>query len=85
MNTFLAVSTVMVAASVCACTYGPRLVMMAPSATEASQDVPGGTLAAARPVIIQCADPLHQAFPGGSDYEGIPVPQCPPVNPEAWQ
>ena len=84
MKSFLAASTVIVAASVCACTYGPRVVITRPS-SEVSQDVPGGNVAAARPVIVQCADPFHQDRPGGSDYSGIPVPQCPPVNPEAWQ
>ena len=27
---------------------------------------------------VQCADPLHQDRPGGTDYYGPPVPQCPP-------
>jgi hypothetical protein len=27
---------------------------------------------------VQCADPLHQDRPGGSDYRGPPVPECPP-------
>lgn len=27
---------------------------------------------------IRCADPLHQDRPGGTDYKGPPVPQCPP-------
>ena len=25
---------------------------------------------------VQCADPLHQDRPGGTDYLGPPVPQC---------
>ncbi len=27
---------------------------------------------------VACADPLHQDRPGGSDYHGPPVPECPP-------
>ena len=27
---------------------------------------------------VQCADPLHQNLPGGTDYQGPPVPECPP-------
>lgn len=27
---------------------------------------------------VQCADPLHQDRPGGTDYRGPPVPECPP-------
>ena len=27
---------------------------------------------------VQCADFLHQDRPGGSDYHGPPVPECPP-------
>jgi hypothetical protein len=27
---------------------------------------------------VQCADPLHQDRPGGTDYYGPPVPECPP-------
>jgi len=26
---------------------------------------------------VQCADALHQDRPGGTDYQGPPVPQCP--------
>lgn len=33
----------------------------------------GGTLPP-----VQCADPLHQDRPGGTDYYGPPVPECPP-------
>ncbi len=34
----------------------------------------GGTVAPP----VQCADALHQDRPGGSDYHGPPVPECPP-------
>ena len=27
---------------------------------------------------VQCADPLHQDRPGGTDYYGPPVAECPP-------
>jgi len=27
---------------------------------------------------VQCADPLHQDRPGGTDYYGPTVPECPP-------
>lgn len=27
---------------------------------------------------VLCADPLHQDRPGGTDYYGPPVPECPP-------
>lgn len=27
---------------------------------------------------VQCADPLHQDRPGGTDYYGPPVRECPP-------
>jgi hypothetical protein len=29
------------------------------------------------PRRIRCADVLHQARPGGTDYKGPPVPECP--------
>jgi hypothetical protein len=28
------------------------------------------------PAVVECADPLHQARPGGTDYRGPPVPGC---------
>lgn len=37
---------------------------------------PGAGTTMAPPV--QCADVLHQDRPGGSDYHGPPVPECPP-------
>jgi hypothetical protein len=63
-----------------ACTFGPRVVIPSPppvSYTELGQDVPNDALAVAPPVIVQCADALHQALPGGNDYKGPPVPLCP--------
>jgi hypothetical protein len=63
-----------------ACTFGPRFVVPASppvSNTELGQDVPNDATAVQPPVIIQCADALHQGFPGGSDYKGPPVPLCP--------
>lgn len=37
-------------------------------------------VAAVKPVgAVQCADPLHQDRPGGSDYKGPPVSGCKPV------
>ena len=37
-------------------------------------------VAKAKPAVaVQCADPLHQDRPGGSDYRGPPVPGCKPV------
>jgi hypothetical protein len=63
-----------------ACTYGPRFIIASPppiSNTELSQDVPNDALALPPPIIIQCADAFHQNRPGGSDYNGPPVPMCP--------
>jgi hypothetical protein len=63
-----------------ACTFGPRIVILSPppmSNTELGQDVPNDALPP--PVIIQCADILHQGHPGGSDYKGPPVPLCPRI------
>jgi hypothetical protein len=63
-----------------ACTFGPRFVIPSSppmSNTELGQDVPNDAIAVPPPVIIQCADALHQSFPGGSDYKGPPVPLCP--------
>jgi hypothetical protein len=63
-----------------ACTYGPRFIIASPppiSNTELGQDVPNDAIARRPPIIIQCADALHQGRPGGSDYNGPPVPMCP--------
>jgi hypothetical protein len=65
-----------------ACTFGPRFVIPSPppmSNTELGQDVPNEELTAQPPVIVQCADALHQSFPGGSDYKGPPMPICPRI------
>ena len=65
-----------------ACTFGPRVVIPSPppvSNTELGQDVPNDAVSVAPPVVIQCADVLHQALPGGSDYRGPPVPLCPRI------
>jgi hypothetical protein len=46
---------------------------VAPNATQSN-------VAKAKPAaVVQCADPLHQDRPGGSDYRGPPVPGCKPV------
>jgi hypothetical protein len=63
-----------------ACTYGPRFIIASPpSNTELGQDVPNDAKALPSPIIIQCADALHQNRPGGSDYTGPPVPMCPRI------
>ncbi|HKW52306.1 MAG TPA: hypothetical protein VJO12_01335, partial [Stellaceae bacterium] len=45
----------------------------APSPGYAQQPGYGATLPP-----VQCADPLHQDRPGGTDYYGPPVAECPP-------
>jgi hypothetical protein len=75
----LVVAAVLGAALLGACTYGPRFVSTGPQAisnVEMGQDVPNDDVPA--PVIIQCADFFHQDRPGGSDYRGPPIRECPP-------
>jgi hypothetical protein len=65
-----------------ACTYGPRVIIASPpriSNTELGQDIPNDAIALPPPIIIQCADAFHQNLPGGSDYNGPPVPMCPRI------
>jgi hypothetical protein len=62
-----------------ACSMGPRAVSVpAPgiSYAELGQDVPNDRAPAAPQAVVRCADLLHQNRPGGSDYDGPPVPGC---------
>lgn len=38
-----------------------------------------GSGSSSPPVVVQCADALHQDRPGGRNYYGPPVPGCPPT------
>ncbi len=66
------------------CDEGPRRVVAEPTISNVAlgQDVPDDNPPSpapppAAPVVIRCADALHQNRPGGSDYKGPPVPECP--------
>lgn len=62
-----------------ACSIAPRAVSPPTppvSYGELGQDVPDDKSAVAPPVVIRCADLLHQNLPGGSDYNGPAVPEC---------
>ena len=62
-----------VAGSIAAPPAGPYAQPGYPSPGYAPQPGYGTTLPP-----VQCADPLHQDRPGGTDYYGPPVPECPP-------
>lgn len=64
-----------------ACAAAPRTVSVPVSRVsnaEMGQDVPDDRVSAVPMAVIRCADPLHQARPGGTDYKGPPVPGCEP-------
>ena len=64
--------------AVYSCTGAPGAVagsIAAPASAAPGYAQPG--YGATRPPV-QCADPLHQDRPGGTDYYGPPVPECPP-------
>ncbi|HEX7966736.1 MAG TPA: hypothetical protein VF502_00850 [Stellaceae bacterium] len=54
----------------------PAPAYAAPGYGQPGYAAPGAGTTMAPPV--QCADVLHQDRPGGSDYHGPPVPECPP-------
>jgi hypothetical protein len=61
------------------CSIGPRTASVPSSHISNAalgQDVPDDQLPAAPPAVVRCADLLHQNRPGGSDYNGPPVPGC---------
>jgi hypothetical protein len=61
------------------CDEGPRRVVAGPAISNIAlgQDVPDDNSPSSAPAVIRCADPLHQNRPGGSDYKGPPIPECP--------
>ncbi len=54
----------------------PQAGYAQPGYAQPGYAAPGSGATVAPPV--QCADLLHQDRPGGSDYHGPPVPECPP-------